>query len=781
MGERTGVRGFGRLRVAAMYAALSLLAACGGDGGSGGGGGGGSGGGGGATFTIGGTVTGLSSGAKVVLQDNGGDTLAVGANGAFTFATSLAGGAAYAASVATQPSGENCTVSGGAGTVGTSNGTSITVACTGLPKYTIGGTVSGLGGGAELVLEDNGADPLTVTGNGGFTFSEPLVRGAAYAVTISTQPTGETCTLSSASGTVSGSNVTNIVAACTAGGGGGGTGANFWIPYSASPAAGTTGGTTGFFLIASSAIGGATTPEKQFVTMSAPTLLGVASEGYLGAATPPTAVTPALMIYAATGPDGNSHLYGLNLANPANSSTPPTPTQITNLSVPASQSVCGAGQVQSNFTSPSTLSVVVYVATPQAGTEPGQTGYCQGVPGGTYYLASYTDSATVAPTVVSIPGGTATLSALENDGNFTALNAQSGALGGLVLWDSVSGDENFYSSASFTGGAPLLTGVSGTPFACVSVPSVASGEHDYLAGNYLAAVNTAAGYSSYEFTASGTANEFFAGQAGDCLTDAANLYFIGTPSGGTAAAIYQEPLSSLAAPKTLLALPAQTLSSSSTLIGSNGALLVLGTASVGGGGSATTTIDTLPVNETSADGTAIGGPYAGALVTDFLASPNSGAASADVLFLSEINETSSGSTTTASYSSQVLNPGAGTTLLSTPNSVWESFGAFTTELDGNVILVKGIIDTNGGYGGATLYQVSVGSLGTPVGLTPPGGTGYQVPSGYAVSFTGFYGTSIATGISVSLSHGPSQGLAVDVSHHAIVPLFLANTNVSPML
>ena len=40
-----------------------------------------------ASFTVGGTVSGLSG--TVVLQDNGGDNLSVSANGSFTFATAL--------------------------------------------------------------------------------------------------------------------------------------------------------------------------------------------------------------------------------------------------------------------------------------------------------------------------------------------------------------------------------------------------------------------------------------------------------------------------------------------------------------------------------------------------------------------------------------------------------------------------------------------------------------------------------------------------------------------
>jgi hypothetical protein len=64
-----------------------------------------------------------------VLQNNGGDDLAVSANGGFTFATPLAAGAAYAVAVKTQPAGQACTVKSGSGTLGSANQSSIEVAC----------------------------------------------------------------------------------------------------------------------------------------------------------------------------------------------------------------------------------------------------------------------------------------------------------------------------------------------------------------------------------------------------------------------------------------------------------------------------------------------------------------------------------------------------------------------------------------------------------------------------------------------------------------------------
>ena len=163
-----------------------------------------------ATYTVGGTVSGLSG--TVVLQDNGGDNLSVTANGSFTFATSLASGAAYSVTVKTNPSGQTCTVTSGTGTVGTANVTNVAVSCANVPKYTVGGTVSGLSG--TVVLQDNGGDNLSVTANGSFTFATSLASGAAYSVTVKTNPSGQTCTVTSGTGTVGTANVTNVAVSC---------------------------------------------------------------------------------------------------------------------------------------------------------------------------------------------------------------------------------------------------------------------------------------------------------------------------------------------------------------------------------------------------------------------------------------------------------------------------------------------------------------------------------------------------------------------------------------
>lgn len=77
--------------------------------------------------TVGGTVSGYDGGTLAV-WNNGGDRLAIKANGSFTFPLQIANGSGYAVAVATQPAGKTCTVTNGVGTA-RSDVTGVTVTC----------------------------------------------------------------------------------------------------------------------------------------------------------------------------------------------------------------------------------------------------------------------------------------------------------------------------------------------------------------------------------------------------------------------------------------------------------------------------------------------------------------------------------------------------------------------------------------------------------------------------------------------------------------------------
>lgn len=213
------------IKAAVVASAIMVLAACGGGGGggsandgggSGNGGGGGSGNGGGSngapTFSVGGSVTGLN-GSGLTLSSNG-QTLAVAANGSFTFASSIAGGSAYNVAVAVQPSAptQTCTVANGNGTL-SANVTNVAVSCV-TSTFSLGGTVTGLTG-SGLTLSSNGQS-LVVGADGAFVFSAPIASGAAYDVTVASQPESpaQDCGVSNGAGTLTNANVDSIAVTC---------------------------------------------------------------------------------------------------------------------------------------------------------------------------------------------------------------------------------------------------------------------------------------------------------------------------------------------------------------------------------------------------------------------------------------------------------------------------------------------------------------------------------------------------------------------------------------
>jgi 6-phosphogluconolactonase (cycloisomerase 2 family) len=168
------------------------------------------------TYTVGGSVTGLV-GSGLVLQNNGGNDLAIAANGNFVFSAAVASWSVYAVTIKTQPTNplQTCTVSGGNGTLVISNVSNVVVTCT-THTFTVGGSVNGLIG-SGLVLQNNGDNDLAIAANGSFVFSAAVASGLAYAVTIKTQPANpsQTCVLSGAKGTIVAANISNVVATCT--------------------------------------------------------------------------------------------------------------------------------------------------------------------------------------------------------------------------------------------------------------------------------------------------------------------------------------------------------------------------------------------------------------------------------------------------------------------------------------------------------------------------------------------------------------------------------------
>lgn len=89
--------------------------------------------------------------------------------------------------------------------------------CSPQKSYTVTATVSGLASGEQVVLNNNGTDPLTLTSNGSATtsgtFSKQIALNGGYDVTVTQSPTGKTCTANAATGTGVTANV-NVNVTC---------------------------------------------------------------------------------------------------------------------------------------------------------------------------------------------------------------------------------------------------------------------------------------------------------------------------------------------------------------------------------------------------------------------------------------------------------------------------------------------------------------------------------------------------------------------------------------
>ena len=80
-------------------------------------------------------------------------------------------------------------------------------------KYSVGGTVEGLGE-SGLVLQNNNDDDLAISDNGSFTFPKKLEDSTQYSVTVSEYPTGQACYVENGIGMIDGANITNVRVVC---------------------------------------------------------------------------------------------------------------------------------------------------------------------------------------------------------------------------------------------------------------------------------------------------------------------------------------------------------------------------------------------------------------------------------------------------------------------------------------------------------------------------------------------------------------------------------------
>ncbi|MBL4852227.1 MAG: hypothetical protein JKY90_08115, partial [Gammaproteobacteria bacterium] len=80
-----------------------------------------------------------------------------------------------------------------------------------IDTFTISGNLTGLSD-SSIVLQQNGADDLTLTANGSFAFVSAINDASTYSVSVLTQPgaPSQTCSVNNGSGVVAGSNINTV-------------------------------------------------------------------------------------------------------------------------------------------------------------------------------------------------------------------------------------------------------------------------------------------------------------------------------------------------------------------------------------------------------------------------------------------------------------------------------------------------------------------------------------------------------------------------------------------
>ena len=163
------------------------------------------------TYSVGGSITGLTTAGLVLANGNDVVTLPAGTS-SFVVSTALVSTTAYSVRVVTQPANATCTVAAASGTISNADVGNVQVSCT-TRSFGVGGSISGLAT-AGLVLS-NGFDTVSPAGGASiFTLPTPVASGTAYLITVSSQPAGATCSLTNASGTVGAAPVTNVAVNC---------------------------------------------------------------------------------------------------------------------------------------------------------------------------------------------------------------------------------------------------------------------------------------------------------------------------------------------------------------------------------------------------------------------------------------------------------------------------------------------------------------------------------------------------------------------------------------
>lgn len=170
-----------------------------------------------ASFTVGGSIAGLSN-PGLVLQVNGGDTINVPSGAtSYSFPNGIDYGTEYTVSIKTQPAHMTCdfatTPTGSAGRTTTIN---VVLNCV-QNDYVLGGSVVNLQGEGLTLVNGSSSGTLPIAkGATEFRLLTEIKVGDAYGLSVLTQPTNpaQQCTIANGTGVMGDADRMNVVVTC---------------------------------------------------------------------------------------------------------------------------------------------------------------------------------------------------------------------------------------------------------------------------------------------------------------------------------------------------------------------------------------------------------------------------------------------------------------------------------------------------------------------------------------------------------------------------------------
>jgi hypothetical protein len=592
---------------------------------------------------------------------------------------------------------------------------------------TVGGTVTGLVG--TVILQNNAGDNTSIAQNGAFAFPTSLNDGAAYAVTILTQPLGPTCTVANGSGTAA-ADVTNVSVTCTI------DASTAFLPISPVGVVDSP-----LYVISSKS------PGDPPIHVAAKTVntLALQSRYTLTARGKASTASPATLFYTTNNDPNGDHVWSLDLTGASTL----VPKQLSNLTIPyqtyhvgpgvgdAPLQSCYTRVISKNLNDPTSAFLILAI------TDGSQL--CANVK---WVLIHSGDGPTTDP--VSLPPLTVFASAV------LPLYGPDGTLAGLVAVDSAR-NLNFYPDETFTNPKVLLTKVGyftpeqephAGPISTVSTDPT----YSFLIVQPTGSASQSAGVYRVDFSGSISGHLYDMVSANGTVVDSGNLYFA-NPTGTVS-----ETVGRILADGTVQILSNISQPGASyppILSGLSGDRLLFYQTT-----STQSVIQTLPMDTMGSLQTIAS--YSGIPFVE-------GVVNGD-LFVNFLDETNL-QAGQIYYSTQIIDTAGNVVQPTMQSSYFVSVGAPVLQLRN--ITDPGLL----GGGGVFRLDLTQSSSPAPVALNTAAGAPFTLPSGTTNVFFSQITPTMGAADNVSTATGTGPALVYDLTKQVVVPVSLPNQSV----